>query len=51
MNVAGRLRQDYQRAYAIFVSVLYLFGSKVGAITRPYFFYKKLKKLLTIGHQ
>lgn len=26
MNVAGRLRQDYQRAYAIFVM-----GAKMGA--------------------
>lgn len=43
MNVFGRLRQDYPVAYAIFVSVLYLFGSKVGANTRPYFFIKKLK--------
>lgn len=43
MNVSGRLRQDYPVAYAIFVSVLYLFGSKVGASIRPYFFIKKLK--------
>lgn len=41
MNVFGRLCQDYPGAYVVFVSVLYLFGSKVGANTRPYFFIKK----------
>lgn len=29
MNIFGRLCQDYPGAYVVFVSVLYLFGSKI----------------------
>nr|DAQ16241.1 MAG TPA: hypothetical protein [Caudoviricetes sp.] len=41
MNVFGRLCQDHPGAYAVFVSVLYLFGSKIWGEESPLFFIEK----------